>query len=100
MQLHLLNPQELDDPTMLGQNRIKMLHYLAGTHALPVERLICDVTAACRHGLTLGELKLCLAPADSMLVRSAAFRLILRGEVRCPTLAVKPLGVHTRLAPG
>ncbi|MEZ0606329.1 hypothetical protein ACAX43_30010 [Paraburkholderia sp. IW21] len=97
MQLHLVDPQELDDPPTLRQNRVTMLHHLAGTHSLPVEPLMCGVTAACRHGSTLAELELRLAPADPMLVRSAAFRLVFGGKVRCPTLAVEPLGAHTRL---
>jgi hypothetical protein len=72
MQLHLVDPQELDDRPTLRQNRVTMLHHLAGTHSLPVEPLMCGVTAACRHGSTLAELELRLAPADPMLVRSAA----------------------------
>jgi hypothetical protein len=99
MHLYLIHPHELDDPPTLHQNRVTMLHQLAGSHSLPIEPLMCGVTAACSHGATIGELDRHLASADSMLVRSAAFRLLLGGEARCPALAVEPLGSHTRLEP-
>jgi hypothetical protein len=61
MQLHLIHPHELDDPPTLRQNRVTMLHYLAGTHTPLVEPLMCGVIAACSHGSTLGELERRLA---------------------------------------
>lgn len=97
LQLQMIHPHELDDPQVLRQYRIMMLHYLVGKHTLAVGSLMRSVVAACGHGATLAELEGRFAPADPMLVRSAVFKLVLGGEVRCPTLAVEPLGARTRL---
>ncbi|MGF6781291.1 hypothetical protein [Paraburkholderia sp. GAS334] len=97
MQLQMIHPQELDDPQVLRENRIMMLRYLAGSHTLPVEKLTSDVITACSDGTTLAELERRFATVDPMLVRSAAFRLVLRGEVGCPALAFEPLGPNTHL---
>ena len=95
----MIHPQELDDPQVLHENRIIMLRYLAGSHALPVEKLTSEVVAACSDGTMLAELERRFATVDPMLVRSAVFRLVLRGEVGCPALAFEPLGPNTRLEP-
>jgi hypothetical protein len=97
LQLQMIHPKELDDPRPLRENRIMMLRYLAGSHALPAEKLTPGVITACSDGTTLAELERQFAAADPMLVRSAAFSLVLDGQVRCPTLALEPLGPRTRL---
>ncbi len=97
LQLQMIHPQELDDPQVLRENRIMMLRYLAGSHALPVEELMSGVLTACCNGTTLAEVERQFATADPMLVRTAVFRLVLRGEVRCPALALEPLGPNTHL---
>lgn len=97
MQLDLIHSQSLDDPPALRENRMTMLHHLAGTHSIPVGTLMRSVLDRFHHGLTLAELERRLAPVDPMLVRSAVFRLVLRGEMRFPAIALEPLGPHTRL---
>lgn len=97
MQLDLIHPQHLDDPPALRENRMTMLHHLASTHSIPVGAVMRGVLDRFHHGQTLAELERRLAPVDPMLVRSAVFRLVLRGEMRCPALALEPLGAHTRL---
>lgn len=97
LQLDFIHPHHLDDPPVLRENRMMMLHHVAGTHSIPVGSLMRGVLARCRHGLTLAELERRLAPVDPMLVRSAVFALVLRGEMHCPRLALEPLGPHTRL---
>ena len=99
LQLQMIQPRELDDPQVLHENRIMMLSYLAGSYALPVEKLTSDVITACSDGTTLAELERPFATVDPMLVRSAVFRLVLRGEVGCPALAFEPLGPNTHLEP-
>ncbi|MFM0671569.1 hypothetical protein [Paraburkholderia sediminicola] len=97
LELQIIHPQDLDDPQVLRENRIMMLRYLVSGHARPVDGLMPGVLVACSNGATLAELERQFAEADPMLVRSAAFRLVLDGQVRCPTLALKPLGPRTRL---
>ncbi|NYH14308.1 hypothetical protein [Paraburkholderia bryophila] len=97
LQLQMIHPRELDDPQVLRENRIMMLCYLAGTHALPVKELMSGVLTVCKNGTTLAELEQQFATADPTLVRSAVFRLVLRGEVRCAALAFEPLGPNTKL---
>ncbi|CAE6956308.1 hypothetical protein IQ290_31635 [Burkholderia sp. R-70199] len=97
LQLQMIHPQELNDPQVLHENRIMMLRYLAGSYALPVDGLMPGVLFACSNGTTLAELERQFAAADPILVRSAAFRLVLDGQVRCPTLPLEPLGPRTRL---
>lgn len=95
--LQMIHPQELVDPQVLRENRIMMLRYLAGSHALAFDGLMFDVLTACSNGSTLRELERQFPAADPMLVRSAAFRLVLGGQVGCPALALEPLGPLTRL---
>ncbi len=97
MQLDLIHPQHLDDLPVLRENRMTMLQHLAGTHSIPIGALMRGVLDRLHHGVTLAELERRLAPVDPMLVRSAVFRFVLRGEMRCPALGLEPLGPHTRL---
>jgi hypothetical protein len=97
LELQTIHRQELDDPQVLRENLITMLRYLAGSHALPVDGLMSGVLTACSNGSSLAELERRFALADPMLVRSAVFRLVMGGQVRCPALALEPLGPHTRL---
>ena len=97
LHLQMIHPQELDDPQVLRENRITMLRYLAGSHALAFDGLMSDVLTACSNGTTLRELERQFPAVDPMLVRSAAFRLVLDGRVGCPALALEPLGPLTRL---
>ncbi|KVU39150.1 hypothetical protein WK66_24860 [Burkholderia ubonensis] len=97
-QLDLIHPHHLDDSPTLRENRMTMLHHLAAIHSIPVGSVMRDVLARCRHGLTLAELERGLAPVDPMLVRSAVFRLVMRGEVLCSSLALEPLGPNTYLS--
>ncbi|RQR25125.1 hypothetical protein DIE23_32660 [Burkholderia sp. Bp9143] len=97
LQLDLIHPHHLDDSPALRENRMTMLHHLAATHSIPVGQLMQCVLTGCRYGLTLNELERRLEFVDPMLVRSAVFRLVLCGEVRCPTLALELLGPHTYL---
>lgn len=97
LQLQMIHPKELDDPQVLRENRVMMLCYLAGAHALPIEKLMSGVLTVCKNGTTLSELERQFGTADPMLVRSAVFRLVLRGEVRCAALALEPLGPNTEL---
>ncbi|MFM0204945.1 hypothetical protein PQR53_34565 [Paraburkholderia fungorum] len=97
MQLQMIHPQELADPHVLRENRVMMLRYLVSGHALPIDGLMAGVLIACSNGTTLAELERQFTAADPMLVRSAVFRLVLDGQVRCPTLALEPLGPRTRL---
>ncbi|MGB8419267.1 hypothetical protein [Paraburkholderia sp.] len=97
LQLQMIHPQELNDPQVIQENWMMMLHYLAGSHAFPVDGLMSSVLIACSNGTTLEELERQFATADPMLVRSAVFRLVLCGEVRCPALALEPLGPNSRL---
>ncbi|KWN80978.1 hypothetical protein [Burkholderia ubonensis] len=97
-QFDLIHPHHLDDaPMTLRENRMTMLHHLAATHSILVGALIPGVLTRCRRGLTLAELERQLAPVAPMLVRSVVFSLILRGDVRCPALAIEPLGPNTHL---
>jgi hypothetical protein len=64
---------------------------------LPVEKLAPGVITACSDGATLAELERQFATVDPMLVRSVVFRLVLRGDVRCPALPFEPLGPNTYL---
>lgn len=57
MQLDLIHPQDLDDAPALRENRMTMLHHLAGTHSMPVRALMHDVLDRFHHGLTLAELE-------------------------------------------
>ena len=97
LQLQMIHQQELDDPQVLRENRIVMLRYLASSHALPLDGLMSGVLAACNNDPTLADLERQFARDDPMLVRSAAFRLVLGGQVRCPALALETLGPGTRL---
>ncbi|MFL9921941.1 hypothetical protein PQR75_42880 [Paraburkholderia fungorum] len=97
LQLQMIRPTELDDPQVLRENRIMMLRYLAASHTLPVEKLAPGVITACSDGATLAELERQFATVDPMLVRSVVFRLVLRGDVRCPALPFEPLGPNTYL---
>ncbi|HDR8949374.1 TPA: hypothetical protein QDA71_006466 [Burkholderia vietnamiensis] len=92
MTVRTILPDELDDPEPLCQNRLTMLNYLAA-NTVPARDEICRaILIACIRGLTLAKLEQRFASIDPVLVRTAAFALLLKGGLDCPTIASRPLG--------
>ncbi|MBW5285197.1 hypothetical protein [Burkholderia gladioli] len=97
MTVHTILPSQLDDPEPLCQNRLTMLHYLAGNTTAVGDEFARTISIACDCGLTLAELEQRFASVHPELVRAVAFSLVLKGILDCPTIASKPLGPNSRL---
>ncbi|WP_232515210.1 hypothetical protein [Burkholderia ambifaria] len=53
MTVHTILPNQLDDPELLCQNRLTMLHYLAANTAAVRDEFSRAISTACDGGLTL-----------------------------------------------
>ncbi|MGF6649545.1 hypothetical protein OKW34_000107 [Paraburkholderia youngii] len=97
MTLRAVAPHELDDSEMLCQNRLTMLHYLAAGAVPRGSEILPAILMACESGETLAELEQRFIAFDPMVVRAAAFSLVLNGSLCCPTIAERVLGPHSCL---
>jgi hypothetical protein len=77
MDLRTLRPDELDDPEPLRRNRLTKLRYLAASASVRADPFARDLLDACRNGMMLGELEHRFAPLAPMVLRAAAFKLVL-----------------------
>jgi hypothetical protein len=74
-----------------------MLHHQAA-NTLPVANdLLPAILMACGSGLKLAELEQRFMALDPAVVRTAAFSLVLKGRLDCPTLTEQPLGPRSYL---
>lgn len=97
MTLSTILPGELADSELLCQNRLTMLQYVAAAAGAPGDEIFRAVTLACGGGLTLTELEQRFLHLDPEIVRAAAFSMILKGKLDCPTIASQSLGPSSRV---
>ncbi|MDR3099275.1 MAG: hypothetical protein LBV73_19655 [Paraburkholderia sp.] len=97
MTLRVIAPDELDDSRTLCENRFTMLHYQAAGAVPRSNEIFSAILTACEGGRMLGELEQQFFALDPMVVRTAAFSLVLDCDLHCPTLAERALGPHSCL---
>lgn len=98
MDVRLIRSEDLQVAETLRRNWRTMLQYVAANHRFLVPSMALDVLEACRDGMSVGELERRFATSDPVLVRTAAFELVLRGSLHCSTLETTALA-STNLSP-
>lgn len=94
--LVLLLPSELVDSQVLCSNRLTLLRYSdVGGDTLRPER--DELLLASKSGTTLHDLEQKFPRVDRTQLHAAAFKLVLSGQLRCPTLAKELLGPNSWL---